>query len=53
MTTLSNEDLLLQRFYKHCSERPHDVYLTQPHSGGQVTDYTFAQVLEEKTPVTA
>ena len=47
MTTLSNEDLLLQRFYKHCSERPNDVYLTQPHSGGQVTDYTFAQVLEQ------
>ncbi|MFT5684952.1 MAG: long-chain acyl-CoA synthetase [Myxococcota bacterium] len=46
-TTLSNDDLLLQRFYKHCSERPNDIYLTQPHSGGQVTDYTFTQVLEQ------
>ncbi|MDG1484026.1 MAG: AMP-binding protein [Myxococcota bacterium] len=47
MTTLSNDDLLLQRFYTHCSERPSAVYLTQPHSGGQTTDYTFAQVLEQ------
>ncbi len=47
MTTLNSSDLLLQRFYKHCSERPDDIYLTQPHSGGQTTDYTFAQVLDQ------
>ena len=46
-TTLSNDDLLLQRFYKHCAERPNDVYLTQPHSGGQTIDYTFAEVLDQ------
>jgi long-subunit acyl-CoA synthetase (AMP-forming) len=46
-TTFSNDDLLLERFYKHCSERPDATYLIQPHSGGQTTEYTFAQVLEQ------
>jgi long-chain acyl-CoA synthetase len=44
---IKTENLLLQRFYKHCEERPSDVYLTQPHSGGQVTTYTFGQVLDQ------
>ncbi|MFT4978459.1 MAG: long-chain acyl-CoA synthetase [Myxococcota bacterium] len=44
---IRDEDLLLQRFYKHCSERPNDVYLTQPTNGGQVTTYTFGQVLDQ------
>lgn len=29
------------------AERPNDVYLTQPHSGGQITEYTWAQVEEQ------
>ena len=47
MAALRDEDLILQRFYRHCAERPNDVYLTQPHDGGQTTDYTFAQVLDQ------
>ena len=47
MTDFSDSDLLLQRFYAHCKARPNDVYLTQPHSGGQITEYTFGEVLSE------
>ncbi len=46
-TDFSNDDLLLQRFYKHCAERPDAVYLTQPHSGGQTIDYSFGDVERE------
>jgi long-chain acyl-CoA synthetase len=47
MSTFTDDDLLLQRFYHHCKTRPNDVYLTQPHSGGQTIDYTFSEVLVE------
>ncbi len=47
MTTIRDEDLLLQRFYTHCKDRPDGIYLTQPHSGGQTTDYTYRQVLDQ------
>ncbi|MCB9797381.1 MAG: AMP-binding protein [Alphaproteobacteria bacterium] len=46
MAELRNEDLLLNRFFKHAKEHPNDVYLIQPHDGGQVTTYTFSQVVE-------
>jgi len=41
------DDLLPQCFYKQAEARPRDVFLTQPFGGGQVRDYTFAEVLEE------
>jgi len=47
LSKLNDSDLLLQRFYSHCSKRPNDIYLTQPHSGGQTIDYTFSEVLEQ------
>ena len=46
MVELRDDDLLLQRFYSHCNERPDDVYLTQP-TGSEVIEYTFAQVLDQ------
>jgi len=47
MTTLSDDQLLLQRFYSHCENRGKDVFLTQPVGGGEVLDYTFLDVLDE------
>ncbi len=44
--TVAESDLLLNRFYTHVDERPDDVYLVQPHDRGQVTEYTFQQVLD-------
>ena len=40
-------ELLPQRFYVHVKERPNDVYLTQPIGGGEVVDYTFAEVADQ------
>lgn len=45
--TISDSDLLLQRFYSHVDTRGGDVYLTQPTSGGQVIDYTFEDVFDQ------
>ena len=45
--SISDDQLLLQRFYKHCAERPNDIYMHQPHSGGQVDTYTYADVLDQ------
>ncbi len=47
MSGFSDDQLLLQRFYKHCKERPGDIYMHQPHGGGQVTPYTWGEVLEK------
>ncbi len=46
MTELRDDELLLQRFYDHCTRRPTAVYLTQP-TGSGVLDYTFAEVLDQ------
>jgi long-subunit acyl-CoA synthetase (AMP-forming) len=46
MPTVTDDQLLLQRFYKHCSERPNDIYMHQPYDGGQVDTYTWSQVLD-------
>ena len=40
-------ETLLDRFHMHVRERPNDVYLVQPANGGQITEYTFAQVADE------
>ncbi len=47
MAELLEEDLVLNRFYQHCSERPDDVFLTQPIGNKEVIDYTFIDVLTE------
>ena len=47
MPDIDDTDLLLQRFYGHVNARGGDVYLSQPHHGGQVTTYTFAEVFDQ------
>ncbi len=48
MSELRDGDLLLNRFYEHCKNRPDDVYLTQPIAGDDhVVEYTFSQVLDQ------
>ncbi len=46
MAGISNDQLLLQRFYNHAKTRPGAVYMHQPHDGGQVTTYSWGQVLD-------
>ncbi len=46
MSGITDDNLLLQRFYSHCAARPNDIYMHQPHSGGQVDTYTWSQVLD-------
>jgi len=53
MSAIADSDLLLQRFYRHVESRPEAVYLTQPHDGGQVTDYTFAQAFDQAARMAA
>jgi long-chain acyl-CoA synthetase len=47
MTDLRDDELLLQRFYRHVAERGGDVYMTQPIGGGEVINYSFAQVCDQ------
>jgi long-chain acyl-CoA synthetase len=47
MSQLRDDQLLLQRFYSHCDSRGDDVFLTQPIGGGEVTDYSFNDVLDQ------
>lgn len=53
MSAATTDDILLKKFYDICKERPNDVYMTQPHSGGQTTDYTFGAVLTEAKKMAA
>jgi long-chain acyl-CoA synthetase len=46
MAVLSDNDLLLQRFWHHVHTRPDAVWITQPFDGGQTLDYTWAQVAD-------
>jgi long-subunit acyl-CoA synthetase (AMP-forming) len=41
------DSLILDHVYGHERTRPQQVFLTQPLGGGQVTDYTWAQVLDQ------
>ncbi len=52
-TTITQEELLLERFYQHARKRPDDVYLTQPVGNGTVRDYTFGETLREAKCMTA
>ncbi len=48
MAELRDDELLLNRFYEHCKNRPDDVYLTQPIAGDDhIEHYTFSQVLDQ------
>ena len=53
MAELLDSDLLLQRFWHHVHTRPDAVYLTQPIEGGEVVDYTWAQVAERSKRMAA
>jgi len=44
---LSTDDLPLERIYRWERERPDAVFLTQPHDGGKVRDWTWSQALSE------
>ena len=45
--TVSNDALALQRLYHWEQTAPQQLLLTQPLGGGQVRDYTWAQVMDE------
>ena len=45
--TLSEDDLPLQCLYRWERERPDRVFLTQPHDGGKIRDWTWAQAAAE------
>lgn len=47
MSNIKDSDLLLQRFYHFLDKNPDRTYLFQPHSGGQVTEYSFQQVFDQ------
>jgi long-chain acyl-CoA synthetase len=53
MPSFSDDDLLLQRFYRHVETRGDDIYLTQPIGGGEVVDYSFAQVFDQAARIAA
>ncbi len=44
---MNDERLILDHVYDHEADHPGRVFLTQPLGGGQVKDYTWAQVLDE------
>ena len=46
MAVLTDNDLVLQRFWHHVNTRPDSIWLTQPFDGGQTVDYTWAQVAD-------
>jgi long-chain acyl-CoA synthetase len=44
---MAQPKLLLDYLYEHEARRPNEVYLTQPTGGDGVTDYTWAQTMEQ------
>ena len=53
MAALSEEDVVLHRFYAVAQRRPDAVYLTQPLGGGRVDRFSFARTLDEARRVAA
>src|SRR3990172_3836647 len=45
--TISGDDLLLARAARWEATMPDRVFLTQPHSGGQTTDYTWRETMDQ------
>jgi long-chain acyl-CoA synthetase len=50
---LTENDLPLQRFYRWERERGGQVFLTQPHSGGKVREWTWAEAVAESRRMAA
>ena len=44
---MSQPKLLLDYIYEHETNRANDIYLTQPMGGGQVADFTWAQMMDQ------
>ncbi|MFN0187033.1 MAG: AMP-binding protein, partial [Aquabacterium sp.] len=47
LTTITDQDLPLQRAYRWEKERGDKIFLTQPMGGGVVRDWTWAQTMDE------
>src|SRR5574343_89333 len=52
-TTITPDDLPLQRAYRWERERAGQIFLTQPLGGGEVRDWTWAQAMDEARRVAA
>ena len=50
---MSTAKLILDYVYAHESNLGNQVFLTQPIGGGQVTDYTWAQVMDQSRRMAA
>jgi len=50
---MANAKLILDYVYDHEQARADTVFLTQPTGGGQVTDYTWAQVMDQSRRMAA
>ena len=50
---MNSPQLILDHVYGHEARHPEWVYLTQPMGGGRVTDYTWAQVLDQSRRMAA
>jgi len=50
---LSEARLILDQVFDHEASHPDRVFLTQPIGGGQVTDYTWGQVLDQSRRMAA
>ena len=44
---MATDPLILDHVYAHEAAQPDRVYLTQPIGGGQVINYSWAQVLDQ------
>ncbi len=44
---MATEKLILDYVYEHEAQRTTQIFLTQPHNGGKLKDYTWAQALGE------
>jgi len=50
---MNQSKLILDHVFDHEAATPDRVYMTQPVGGGQVTDYTWAQVLDQSRRMAA
>ena len=50
---MPNRPLILDRVLTHGEQHANHIYLTQPVGGGQVVDYTWAQVLDQSRRMAA
>lgn len=50
---MANSKLILDYCYEHEASKPDSVYLTQPIGGGQVTDYSWRQLMDQSRRMAA